>query len=145
MQHQSTMRFRDIFPFLSLFSLLFFSHGNASLVNASRNSTLNKSLGINCRGSSLCPSQDLTNDYIGIILDIALGLAKCDPQLTLNCGPMNGTDIYKPGTHIICLPQGKSFLGGICAFTQGNVAVLGIFGFLIKRKLRQLSDHGCQV
>lgn len=58
---------------------------------------------------------------------------------------MADTDVYAPGAKIICLPQGKSFLGGICVFTQGNVAASGTYGVVIKRKLRELSQHGCQV
>ena len=46
----------------------------------------------------------------------------------------------------MCLPLGRSFLGGICAFTQGkNVPGTGADGALIKRKLQELSSHGCRV
>ena len=113
-------------------------------VNAISNSTLDRSLGINCRGSSLCPSDPLAADYIGIILEIAYGLAKCNPQSRFNCGPLDDKDFYQPGANIICLPQGKSFLGGICAFTQGNVGA-GVLGVLVKQKLEQLSTHGCKI
>ena len=113
-------------------------------VNAISNSTLDRSLGINCRGSVLCPSDSLAADYIGIMLKIAYGLAKCSPQSNFNCGPLNETDFYQAGSNIICLPQGKSFLGGICAFTQGNVGA-GVLGVLVKQKLEQLSTHGCKI
>lgn len=103
-------------------------------------------LGINCRGSSLCPERRLAPNYILTILEIATGPAfDCDPSSGFNCGPMADDDIYAPGAKIICLPQGKSFLGGICVFTQGNVAALGTYGEVIKQKLRELSQHGCDV
>lgn len=88
-------------------------------VNAiSNSSTLNHALGINCRGSSLCPTQDLSLDYIDFLLLLVNGRTTCEPDSTFDCGPLNDTDIYKPYAHIACLPQGKSFLGGICAFTR---------------------------
>ena len=111
-------------------------------------------LGVNCRGSYLCPSEFLNPDYVGLMLDIAEGRAECNPGSSFNCGPMNDTDYYKGGAHIICLPQGQSFLGGICAFTQGhptatkmevNPAGFGIWGTQLKQKLRQLSLHGCRI
>jgi hypothetical protein len=106
--------------------------------------TTASALGINCRGSGLCPQQILAPTYIDTILKIATGLVfDCDPKGDFDCGPMADTDIYAPGSKIICLPQGKSFLGGICAFTQGNVAAL--YGVVIKRKLQELSNHGCGV
>lgn len=114
-------------------------------INADSNSTLDRALGINCRGSGLCPSNYLAADYIGFMLNIAHGLAKCNPKSSFNCGPLNDTDFYQAGANIICLPQGKSFLGGICAFTQGNVRGPGTLGFQVKQKLQQLSAHGCQV
>ena len=84
------------------------------------------------------------------MLNIANGLAKCNPQSALNCGPMNNTDFYESGAKIVCLPQGQSFLGGICAFTQGQVgksglAAHGVTGAQIKQKLQQLSLHGCRI
>ena len=104
-------------------------------------------LGINCRGSSLCPQQELHSpDYIQTILRISLGTAyDCSPRWGFNCGPMNDTDVYAPGAKIICLPQGRSFLGGICVFTQGNVAPLGMYGVAIKKKLKELRQHGCEI
>ncbi len=90
-----------------------------STLNAVSNSTaLNHALGINCRGSSLCPTQDLSLDYIDFLLLLVNGRTTCEPDSTFDCGPLNDTDIYKPYAHIACLPQGKSFLGGICAFTR---------------------------
>lgn len=123
-------------------------------VDAVSNATSNIGLGINCRGSSLCPSDYLAPDYVGIMLNIANGLARCNPRSSFNCGPMNDTDFYEPGAHIVCLPQGRSFLGGICAFTQGNLGVsgreatavsIGVTGIRIKQKLQQLSLHGCRI
>lgn len=103
-------------------------------------------LGINCRGSSLCPDIKLASNYILQISKIATGTAfDCNSEYGFICGPMFDTDIYAPGARIVCLPQGKSFLGGICAFTQGNVASLGTYGVVIKRKLKELSEHGCEI
>lgn len=118
---------------------------NSTTLNAVTNSTsLNRALGINCRGSSFCPSQDFTSDYTGTMLRIVNGLASC-LKSEFNCGPLNDTDIYKSNAHIVCLPLGKSFLGGICAFTQRNLNPLGVLGTVIKRKLTQLHDHGCHI
>ena len=127
-----------------------------TLSNSTSNVT--SSLGINCRGSSLCPSDYLAADYIGIMLRIAKGLTHCPPESHFDCGPMNDTDFYQAGAHIVCLPQGKSFLGGLCAFTQGIVvsdglalpisdatAAFGVTGALIKQKLEELSMHGCHI
>lgn len=130
---------------LNLVSLLVVLCPRNSLVNAVSDSAVDSALGINCKGSWLCPSEYLTPNYIRIMVEIATGVATCNPRSDFNCGPMNDTDIYAPDVHIICLPQGESFLGGICAFTQGNVASLGTTGVVIKQKLEQLSDHGCHI
>lgn len=34
-------------------------------------------------------------------------------------------------------------MGGICAFTQGNVSAEGTNGLVIKENLRELKKHGC--
>lgn len=116
-------------------------------INSSLPTFLDKSLGINCRGSILCPShlEAFPPDYIGTFIRITTGRAQyCPPDF--NCGPLNDTDFYLPNDFIVCIPQGKSFLGGICAFTQGsNVPGTGVTGDLIKRRLRDLGDHGCRV
>ncbi|KAL9135413.1 MAG: hypothetical protein Q9175_003402 [Cornicularia normoerica] len=108
---------------------------------------LGGSLGINCRGSFLCPTfiEAFPPDYIGTFIRIVNGSAPyCPPGFW--CGPLNDTDIYLPNDHIVCLPLGQSFLGGICAFTQGsNVPATGLNGALIKQRLQELSDHGCLV
>ena len=115
-------------------------------VNAiSNSSTLNHALDINCRGSGLCPSRHLSSNPISTMLSIANGRTIPPPNSNFNYGPLNNTSIYKPTAHIICLPLGKSFLGSLCAFTQGNVNSIGTSGAVIKRKLQQLSDHGCQI
>ena len=114
-------------------------------VNSSLPTSLNLSLGINCRGSILCPTNIETSDYIGTLIKITDGSARyCPPSFS--CGPMNDTDIYLPNDHIVCLPLGRSFLGGICAFTQGKkVPATGVVGAMIKRKLQELSGHGCRI
>ena len=138
----------SLLPFLCIVSLIVWP------VRALSNASTGNALGINCRGSWLCPSDSLNPDYIGIMLDIAEGRAQCSPQSSYNCGPMNDSDNYKKGAHIVCLPQGQSFLGGICAFTQGHPTVpeigadaagFGISGAQTKQKLRQLSLHGCRI
>ncbi len=104
-------------------------------------------LGINCRGSALCPTflEAFPPDYIGTLVELVDGTAPyCPPDFS--CGPLNDTEIYLPNDHIVCLPLGRSFLGGICAFAQGsNVPATGVTGALVKRKLGELSDHGCRV
>ena len=109
--------------------------------------SLHRSLGINCRGSVLCPTFLETDplDYIGTLIKITNGSAAyCRPDFF--CGPLNDTDVYLPGDHIVCLPLGRSFLGGICAFSQGKtVPATGVVGALIKGKLQELSGHGCHV
>lgn len=103
-------------------------------------------LGINCRGSILCPqSPGFLSDSIGALVRITNGnVGYCPPGYS--CGPLNDTEFYLPTHHIVCLPTGQSFLGGLCAFAQGsNVPTTGVTGALIKRKLRELRDHGCLV
>ena len=141
--------------FLGLF--LLFRLGSSiilpvNVASNSTNSTLSDSLGINCRGSYLCPSDRLAGDYIGLMLNIASGTARCNPGSSFNCGPLNDTDYYAAGAHIVCLPTGQSFLGGICAFAQGNVGApehgagaAGVLGNLVKAKLLELTLHGCRI
>jgi len=102
-------------------------------------------LGINCRGSAFCqygPSS-LNPDIISIFVALANGTTDICESPPFSCGPINDTDDYAPGAHILCLPQGESFLGGVCAFTQGNVSKAGTNGTLIKQKLSELRAHGC--
>lgn len=116
-------------------------------INYSSPTSPSDSLGVNCRGSILCPTyvEAFPPNYIGTFISITSGNAThCPPSFS--CGPLNDTEFYLPNDHIVCLPLGRSFLGGICAFTQGNNApATGIIGALIKRKLQELSDHGCRV
>ena len=102
-------------------------------------------LGINCRGSTLCEEIEPAPIplFLAIIGEDANSCSTFSP--IFDCGPLNDTDIYAPGAHIVCLPIGVTFLGGICAFTQGNVPALGILGKSIKRKLKQLKNHGCKL
>ena len=116
-------------------------------INSSLPNLLNHSLGVNCRGSALCPGylEAFPPDYIGLLIELTNGSSHYCP-LDFSCGPLNDTDIYLPKDHIVCLPLGQSFLGGICAFAQGrNVPATGVTGALVKRKLRELRDHGCTV
>lgn len=142
-----TSRHRPFGPALT--SLLsFFAVLIATVESLSLNSTsLDGPLGINCRGSLLCPAylEAFPPDYIGTFVYIVNGSARyCPPSFS--CGPLNDTEIYLPNDQIVCLPLGRSFLGGICAFTRGkNVPATGVDGALIKRKLQELSSHGCRV
>lgn len=116
-------------------------------MNTSLPPVLGHVLGINCRGSSLCPSylEAFPPDYIGLLIKITNGSAAYCPS-DFSCGPLNDTEIYLPNDHIVCLPLGQSFLGGICAFTQGSkVPATGVNGALLKRKLQELQQHGCLV
>lgn len=59
---------------------------------------------------------------------------------------MNDTHIHLPNDHIVCLPIGRSFLNGICAFTQGKiVSATGVIEAIIKRELQDLDGHGCRI
>ena len=100
-----------------------------------------QTLGINCRGSLLCPDGRYKYPYLHSLVQIAMGM-DCISSPGFECGPINNTDIWAPGKHIVCLPQ-EILIGGICAFTQGNVAPLGITGDMIRRKLLELKHHGC--
>ena len=102
-----------------------------------------QSLGINCRGSVLCPDGRFRFAYLNTLIQIAKG-TNCISAPGFNCGPINDTDIWAPGKHILCLPQQVS-IGGLCVFTQGSVAPLGITGNLVERKLTELKQHGCRV
>ena len=116
-------------------------------ITSSLSVTSDNSLGINCRGSALCPSYSFPSrpEYISTFIQITTGNAEDCPS-EYSCGPLNDTDTYLPGDHIVCLPQGQSFLGGICAFAQGkNVPRGGVQGALIKRTLMNLAAHGCHV
>ncbi|KAL8869044.1 MAG: hypothetical protein Q9174_004563 [Haloplaca sp. 1 TL-2023] len=105
--------------------------------------------GINCRGSFFCSygpwSHDrpsLDDDIIAIFFALTSDRTSiCTPDIS--CGPIEDTDIYLPGDHIICWPYGRSFLGSICAFTQGNVPATGTNGTVIKEKLAALKEHEC--
>ncbi|KAI4267414.1 MAG: hypothetical protein LQ337_008362 [Flavoplaca oasis] len=106
------------------------------------------SLGINCRGSFFCSygpwSHDrpsLDDDIISIFALAADRTSIC--TLDISCGPIEDAVIYLPGEHIIYWPYGRSFLGSICAFTQGNVSSTGTNGTAIKEKLAPLEAHGC--
>lgn len=136
----------SVFP--SVF-LLFSSLVSTLSINSSLSAELGAgySLGINCRGSILCPAhlEAFPPDYIGTLVEITDGTARFCPS-DFSCGPLNDTDIYLPKAHIVCLPLGQSFLGGICAFTQGsNVPATGVTGALVKTKLLELRGHGCRV
>lgn len=142
-------RKRQPSPILTLPLLVFvlFPTIPALSINSSLSTLLGDSLGVNCRGSIICPAylEAFPPDYIGTFIKITSGsITDCPPDFF--CGPMNDTDIYLPNDHIVCLPIGRSFLGGICAFIQGNnLPTTGVDGALIKRKLQELRGHGCRV
>ena len=143
------LRNRQPSPILTLLLLVFIliSTTRPLSINYSSHTSPSDSLGVNCRGSFLCPAyiEAFPPNYIGTFISITNGnAAHCPPGFS--CGPLNNTEFYLPNDHIVCLPLGRSFLGGICAFAQGNNApATGIIGALIKRKLQELSDHGCRV
>ena len=135
--------------FLTVFLLLAPISFPLSIVNPSLNAVAgdDSPLGINCRGSILCPDNIGVSspDYVQTLIEIANGTAADCPS-DFSCGPLNDADIYLPKDHILCLPTGKSLLGGICVFAQGrNVPATGVTGALVKRKLGELRDHGCRV
>ena len=139
-------------PAISLFPIVFLLLASTSIALSIISPSLNavsgagNSLGINCRGSILCPDSigGFPPDYIGTLIDIANGSALDCPS-DFSCGPLNDAEIYFPMDHILCLPTGQSILGGICAFAQGSNVPSGVTGVLIKRKLRELGDHGCRI
>lgn len=133
--------------FLTVFLLLAptsFTLSISPSLNAT--SAIGSSLGINCRGSVLCPDNiGPSPDYISTLLAITNGNAVDCPS-DFSCGPLNDADVFFPKDHILCLPTGQSLLGGICVFVQGrNVPATGVTGALVKKKLAELSDHGCRV
>ena len=133
---------------ICVFSVFTFLKTSFSVsMTSSLSAPVDNSLGINCRGSVLCPPYAFPDrpEYISTLLLITTGNADhCPPGYS--CGPLNDTDIYLPGDHIVCLPQGRSFLGGICAFVQGkNAPRAGVQGALINRALMNLADHKCHV
>lgn len=108
--------------------------------------SLAASLGINCRGSALCQygSDPRHHDAIGLFLALATyRIPICSSHF--NCDPFHDTNVYMPGQSIMCLRQGTTFLGGICAFTQGNVSTAGTNGTIIRERIRELHDHGCDL
>ena len=140
---------RQLNPALTLLLLVFaLLHVECALgINSSLSTSLRHPLGINCRGSLLCPAylDAFPPNYIGTFIMILNGSTAYCPR-GFSCGPLNDTEFYLPNNNIVCLPLGRSFLGGICTFTQGsNVPATGVTGALIKRKLQELSAHGCRV
>ena len=102
-----------------------------------------QTLGINCRGSLLCPARRFKYPYLNMLIGIAKG-TNCISDSGFNCGPINDTDIWGPGKHILCLPQ-EANIGGLCIFAHGNVPPLGVTGDLVERKLAELKKYGCHV
>ena len=102
-----------------------------------------QTLGINCRGSVLCPDGRFGYTYLKTLIQIAKG-TNCISAPGFNCGPINDTDIWAPGKHILCLPQ-QFATGGLCVFAQGSVDPLGITGDFVEQKLTELKQHGCRV
>ena len=93
------------------------------------------SLGINCRGNLWCPWSSKSSNRI---LPYLLGWIAIS---------VNDEDVYETRAHIACVdlyaPSGVTG-ASFCLFTQGpNVPQPRINGSEMKRKLRQLSDHGC--
>ena len=93
------------------------------------------SLGINCRGNVWCPwISRPSNRILTYLLDWI-------------DSSVNDEDIYYNRVHIACVdlyaPTGVDG-AAFCLFTQGRtVPPTGINGSEIKRKLTQLSEHGC--
>lgn len=92
-------------------------------------------LGINCRGSKPnCWSQSGFDDTLETFL-----------HFTRPGGSLGDSDLYSPGSHIVCRPWGAVPVGGICAFAQGrNLSPTGINGTMIRLKLKELVEHGCR-
>lgn len=85
-------------------------------------------VGINCHGSARC----LTSDNMGVMEKLAAHMAR-----------MHDRDVYMPGQSIACFYDGWS--GFYCAFVQGKRAPRGgVYGVLLKEKMRQLVEHGCR-
>lgn len=116
----------------AFFALCLLIAPNALAASISVNSTASDGfeLGINCRGNFWCPW--ISADANHIILYFLYWMKTS----------MNDADIYAHGVHIACASLYGS--AAFCAYTQGhNVPPSGINGSGIKRKLTQLSDHGC--
>ena len=104
-----------------------------ALQGAATKDKLNYALGINCEGSSMCINQ-AKNKLVRKAIEAT--------------DYMNPNDLYYPGAKIICF-KGKIWVFtrdfGICLYAQGySVSPTGISVALIKAKLQQLLDHGCE-
>ena len=142
---QTRQKRQQSLPSFIIFFFTFLQTSCSLSITSSLPAPIDNSLGINCRGSVLCPPYAFPDrpEYISTLLLITTGNAEHCPA-EYSCGPLNDTDIYLPGDHIVCLPQGQSFLGGICAFVQGkNAPKAGVQGDLIKRTLMNLANHEC--
>ena len=115
---------------------------------------LTTSLGINCRGSGLCPLaswDDKSPEHITQVLHDAVWAS-----------PKPNSTLYPSGSHIICVSVAQSItlsgaagyqgtatgtfalsgeigLGGICLFPQGANLTLGVIRPLVDAVL----EHGC--
>ena len=114
---------------------------------------LTTSLGINCRGSGLCPLaswDDKSPEHIAQVLRDAVWAS-----------PKPNSTLYPSGSHIICVSVAQSItlgasltpgtatgtfslsgeigLGGICLFPQGSNLTLGVVRPLVDAIL----EHGC--
>lgn len=121
------------FAFLSIATTFTTGAGNNKRLYATDPLGLNdaRSLGINCRGSTLCPwfSSPLTR--VNIYLQQWM------------TGALADADVYAPYKHIACAPTGVG-ARAFCAFTTGvNIPAAGINGALIKTKMKELQNHGC--
>ncbi|MCJ1229995.1 hypothetical protein MMC12_006666 [Toensbergia leucococca] len=97
------------------------------------NYTLDKALGINCRGSSHCSRSIST--FGGQLIDVFIQLLRGSPAM----------NIYGAGAHIACLPAVKVWSGGFCVFTQGPHVPYGVSADFVLLKLQELHDHGCGI
>ena len=94
--------------------------------------TAKSAIGINCRGSLMCPLFAPKNESI----------MNHDIAKTLRDLIVNDTHWYEDGEHIKCI-EGKWISGGdICAFLEGT---RGLSGYDIKTLAYRITEHNCQV
>lgn len=118
-------------------------------------------LGINCRGSGVCPLAGFENDG-----DVSVLQGLRDAMYSVPNSTVSGSTIYADGDHVICVSSsikisisvgvsakgvsgkiglnGKLGIGGVCAFAQDTNGA-GITLDRARQLMDGLLDHGCSV
>ena len=107
--------------------------------------------GINCRGSAIChPHLTFRHAYPYIPTFNLLFINGTSPPAKgkpLTGGPLPPNNVYyaydrsRPNIACITIPQAG---GGFCVFLQNNVPEHGVRGEVIRERMQDLVNHGCQ-